>query len=121
MTTTDTITAGASPAQADRVPDLAEEAPAMTTTATTAPTAGSHRAEADPIVYRPLDAAWGDADALAQLRAIRAERTAGYERDLAMAEAVDARDRARRRAERQDRANRRGHGRRGGLWGLLPA
>lgn len=90
-------------------------------TAATAPAAGSHRAEADPIVYRPLDAAWGDADALAQLRAIRAERTAGYERDLAMAEAIDARDRARRRAERQDRANRRGHGRRGGLWGLLPA
>lgn len=72
-----------------------------------------------PITYRPLNAAWGDADALAELRALRAERTAAHDRELALIEAADARARARRRAETHDR--RRRTGRRGGFWGLLPA
>lgn len=77
-----------------------------------------------PIVYRPLHEAWGDADALAELRALRAQRTAAHEQRLAQIEAADARARARRRADAQDRRRRRHDGRRqgrGGLWGLLPA
>lgn len=89
-----------------------------TVTAATAEAAG-------PIVYRPLHEAWGDADALAELRALRAQRSAAHERRLAQIEAADARARAQRRAEAEDRRRRRHdgrrQGRRGGLWGLLPA
>lgn len=78
-----------------------------------------------PIVYRPLHEAWGDADALAELRALRAQRSAAHGRHLAQIEAADARARAQRRAEAEDRRRRRhdgrSQGRRGGLWGLLPA
>lgn len=49
-----------------------------------------------PIVYRPLDESFGDPEALARLRAIRAERTAAHEHELALVEAADARARARR-------------------------
>ncbi len=79
---------------------------------------------AGPIVYRPLHEAWGDADALAELRALRAQRTAAHDQRLAQIEAADARARARRRADAEDRRRRRHDGRRqgrGGLWGLLPA
>ncbi|WP_460477006.1 hypothetical protein [Brachybacterium huguangmaarense] len=91
----------------------------MSTTATAAGTTAT-------IVYRPLDAALGDADALAELRAIRARRAAGYAHDLELAERADARARAERaRAERDQaaarRRDRRGSGRGRGLWGLLPA
>lgn len=82
----------------------------MSTTATAAGTTAT-------IVYRPLDAALGDADALAQLRAIRARRAAGYAHDLELAERADARARAERDQATARRRNRRGSG----LWGLLPA
>lgn len=124
MTTTSTVTATAQ-AIAAVAHIFAEEAPAMTATAhrPSTPVAGSHRVGSTVdalLVYRPLDEAWGDADALAQLRSLRAERTALHESQLAMVEAADAHERSRRRAERQDRASRRRHGRRG-FWGLLPA
>lgn len=108
MTTTSTATATAQ-AIAGSAHTFAEEAPAMTATA--APTA--------PIVYRPLNPALGDADALAELRAIRAARAAGYEHSLRLAQAADARERAHRDAARRDHTNRRHKG--GRFWGLLPA
>ncbi len=49
-----------------------------------------------PITYRPLDESLGDPEALAELRAIRAERTAAHERELALVQAADARACARR-------------------------
>lgn len=72
---------------------------------------------AAPITYRPLHESWGDADALAELRAIRAERAAADQRQLDLAAAAAAHERARRRMRSAGR-HRRGHGR--GLH-LLPA
>ncbi|GAA1728555.1 hypothetical protein [Brachybacterium phenoliresistens] len=53
---------------------------------TTTPTAQDRTAVDAPILYRPLDPAWGDAGALAELRAIRAARTREDARDLEMAQ-----------------------------------
>lgn len=81
----------------------------MSTTIATAATTA-------PIVYRPLDPALGDADALAELRALRSERRAADERALAQARRADALEHAHaeaRRAERRRRRHRTGH--------LLPA
>ena len=91
--------------------DTAPAAARVSGARTVAAPAGSSRAASDHLVYRPLDPAWGDAEALAQLRAIRARRAAGYEQNLAMARAAETREQARRRAERTDRRSRRGHGR----------
>lgn len=74
---------------------------------TTTPTA-QERTAADtpaPILYRPLDPAWGDADALAELRAIRAARTREDARDLEMAQSARRAELA-LRAEHAHRADR---------------
>ncbi len=70
-----------------------------------------------PITYRPLDESLGDPEALAALRAIRAERTAAHERELALVEAADARARAHRAHRTAGRHQRS----RGGVHSLLPA
>lgn len=106
-------------------PAASTPAAAATGTAATRTVAATTGEATGPIVYRPLHEAWGDADALAELRALRAQRTVTHERRLAQIEAADARARAQRRAEAEDRRRRRhdgrSQGRRGGLWGLLPA
>jgi hypothetical protein len=52
----------------------------------------------DPVVHRSLNPAWGAPEELEALRALRAERRAEQERDLAAIELARSHERAARRA-----------------------